>query len=295
MTAPPARPVPGRIVRVEGVPLHVVVEGSGPVVVLSAGLAMAWFDWDPVAALLVAHGRTVVRFDRPGHGLSAPAPAPGPSGAAAEARRIAALLDALGIPGPVTVAGHSLAGFHAEAFARLYPDRTAALVLVDSSVEEAPRALLPSALRTGAARALGRAVTAAGLPAALGPAARRAAVRASRAGGAADPAARDLVRRCYRTGRVWRGALLENARYPDTAAELAALRAAHPLTAPATVLVGHDGGTGRAARRWLARQAALADRIGARFEVAGPAGHLVMLDRPDQVARAVRHATATAP
>ncbi|MEU9005225.1 alpha/beta hydrolase [Streptomyces sp. NPDC048551] len=295
MTAPPTGPVPGRIVRVDGVPLHVVVEGSGPVVVLSAGLAMAWFDWDPVAALLVAHGRTVVRFDRPGHGLSAPAPAPGPSGAADEARRIAALLDALGLRGPVTVAGHSLAGFHAEAFARLYPDRTAALVLVDSSVEEAPRALLPSALRTGAARALGRAVTAAGLPAALGPAARRAAVRASRAGGAADPAARDLVRRCYRTGRVWRGALLENARYPDTAAELPALRAAHPLTAPATVLVGHGGGTGRAARRWLARQAALADRIGARFEVAEPAGHLVMLDRPDQVARAVRHATATAP
>ncbi|MFD9678073.1 alpha/beta fold hydrolase, partial [Streptomyces sp. NPDC059981] len=99
----------------------------------------------------------------------------------------------------------------------------------------------------------------------------------------------------YRTGRVWRGALLENARYPDTAAELPALRVAHPLTAPATVLVGHGGGTGRAARRWLARQAALADRIGARFEVAEPAGHLVMLDRPDQVARAVRHATATAP
>ncbi|MFG2622416.1 alpha/beta fold hydrolase [Streptomyces sp. NPDC048507] len=278
--------------RVDGVPLHVVVEGSGPVVVLSAGLAMAWFDWDPVAALLVARGRTVVRFDRPGHGLSAPAPTP--PGAADEARRIAALLDALGLDGPVTVAGHSLAGFHAEAFARLYPARTAALVLVDSSVEETPRALLPSALRTGAARALGRAVTAAGLPAALGPAARRAAVRASRAGRAADPAARDLVRRCYRTGRVWRGALLENARYPDTAAEVLALRAARPLAAPATVLVGHGGGTGRAARRWLARQAALADRIGARFEVAEPAGHLVMLDRPDQVARALLHAAAAA-
>lgn len=30
--------------------------------------------------------------------------------------------------------------------------------------------------------------------------------------------------------------------------------------------------------------------LGARFEVAEPAGHLVMLDRPDQVARAVRNA-----
>ncbi|MET9961478.1 alpha/beta hydrolase [Streptomyces sp. NPDC006326] len=276
---------PGGFVRVDGVPLHVVVEGSGPPVVLCAGLALAWFDWDPVAALLAARGRTVVRFDRPGHGLSAPAPAP-PT-AAGEARRIAGLLDALGLGGaPVTVAGHSVAAFHAEAFARLYAERTAALVLVDPSVEERPRTALPIGLRTGAARLLGRAVSAAGLPAALGPAVRRAAVRASRTGGA-DPAARDLVRRCYRTGRVWRGALLENARYRDQAAELLALRARHPLAAPVTVLAADDGSGGRAARRWLERQEELAGRLGARFETAAPAGHLVMLDRPDQVARAV--------
>lgn len=283
-----ATPRAARFVRVDGVPLHVVVEGAGPPVVLSAGLAMAWFDWDPVAELLVAAGRTVVRFDRPGHGLSAPAARP-PS-ASGEARRIAGLLDALGLgPEPATVAGHSIAGFHAEAFARLYPARTAAVVLVDSSVEERPRTVLPAGVRTGAARALGRAVTAAGLPAALGPWARRTAVRASRAGGA-DPAARDLVRRCYRTGRVWRGALLENSRYPDMAAEVLALRAERPLTVPATVLAGHDGSARRPDLRWLARQAGLADTLGARFVVADPAGHLVMLDRPHQVARAVLNA-----
>lgn len=278
----------GLFVRVDGAALHVLVEGRGPVCVLSAGLAMAWFDWDAVAALLAAEGRTVVRFDRPGHGLSGPATAPPTT--AGEAHRIAGLLDALGYGGPaadpVTVVGHSIAAFHAEGFARLYPGRTAGLVLLDASVEEDPRTVLPAALRTGAARALGRAVTAAGLPAALGPAARRATVRASRTGGG-DPAARDLVRRCYRTGRVWRGALLENSRYLDMAAELAALRRTRPLTAPATVLAGHDGSAGRGALRWLGRQADLADLIGARFEVAEPAGHLVMLDRPDQVARAV--------
>ncbi|MFD3873533.1 alpha/beta fold hydrolase [Streptomyces sp. NPDC058623] len=279
----------GRLVRVDGVPLHVVVEGRGPVCVLAAGLAMAWFDWDPVARLLADRGRTVVRFDRPGHGLSGPAAQP-PS-TAGEAHRIAALLDALGPavgPGPVTVVGHSLAGFHAEAFARLHPGRTAAVVLLDSSVEEHPRTFLPAALRTGAARAVGRAVTAAGLPAALGPAARGLAVRASRTGGG-DPAPADLVRRCYRTGRVWRGALLENSRYPDMAAELAALRATHPLAAPVTVVVGHSG-DGRPARRWLARQEALAELLDARFEVAEPSGHLVMLDRPHQVVRAVLEA-----
>lgn len=283
---------PGRFVAlpgVDGVPLHVLVEGSGPPVVLSAGLAMAWFDWDPVAELLVAAGRTVVRFDRPGHGLSAPAVRP-PS-AAGEAHRIAGLLDALGLGAePVTVAGHSIAGFHAEAFARLYPGRTAALVLVDGSVEERPRRVLPAGVRTGAARVLGRAVTAVGLPAALGPWTRRTAVRASRAGGADDPAARELVRRCYRTGRVWQGALLENACYPDTAAEVLALRAELPLTAPATVLAAHDPGARRPDPAWLGRQAALADALGARFVVAEPAGHLVMPDRPHQVARAVLYA-----
>ncbi|MFB7058736.1 alpha/beta fold hydrolase [Streptomyces vinaceus] len=283
----------GRFVRVDGVPLHVVVEGSGPPVVLSAGLAMAWFDWDQVAALLVAQGRTVVRFDRPGHGLSAPATAP-PT-AAGEARRIAGLLDALGLAGPVTVAGHSIAGFHAEAFARLYPERTAALVLVDTSIEEDPRTVWPAGVRTGAARVLGRALTAAGLPAALGPLARRATVRASRTGGpdrppppaGGPPAARDLVRLVYRSSRVWRGALLENARYRDTAAEVLALRTGRPLAVPVTVLAGYDGTSGRGALRWLARQAELAVRLGARFEVAEPAGHLVMLDRPGLVARVV--------
>ncbi|MFG2338689.1 alpha/beta fold hydrolase [Streptomyces yangpuensis] len=281
-------PAPGLFLNVDGTVLHVVVEGRGPVCVLSAGLAMAWFDWDAVAALLAARGRTVVRFDRPGHGLSGPAIEPPTT--AGEAHRIAGLLDALGYGGPaaapVTVVGHSIAAFHAEGFARLHPRRTAALVLVDGSVEEDPRTLLPAALRTGTARALGRAATAAGLPAALGPAARRVTVRASRTGGA-DPAPEDLVRRCYRTGRVWRGALLENSRYLDMAAELASLRRTRPLTAPATVLAGHDGSSGRGALRWLGRQADLADLLGARFEVAEPAGHLVMLDRPDQVARAV--------
>ncbi|MFE5831606.1 alpha/beta fold hydrolase [Streptomyces sp. NPDC056488] len=280
-------------VRIGGMPHHVVTEGSGPVCVLSAGLGMSWFDWNPVVPHLAPY-RTVVRFDRPGHGLSAPAAVP-PT-AAGEADRIAAVLDALGLLGPAVVVGHSIAGFHAEAFARLHPDRAAGLVLVDSSVEEDPR---PSRT-TVPARVLGAVLCAAGLPAALGPAVRDLAVRAATVRGGTprpgpgpasvrtdsapvrtDPA---LVRRVYRTSRVLRGTLLENARYGAVAAELLALRDEHPLPPglPVTVLAAPDGSA-----RWERRQRALARRLGARYEAAEPSGHLVMRDRPDAVARAV--------
>ncbi|MFI1867816.1 alpha/beta fold hydrolase [Streptomyces jumonjinensis] len=267
-------------VTIGGVRHHVVAEGSGPVCLLSAGLTLGWFDWDPVVPLLTPH-RTVVRFDRPGHGLSAAAVAP-PS-AAGEARRIAGVLDALGLDGPATVVGHSIAGFHAEAFARLHPERTASLVLVDSSVEEHARPPRAPAVRTAAARAAGHALSALGAPAALGPLARRAMVRLSRTGGG-DPAPAELVRRCYTTSRVTRGALLEYASYRAVAAELLALRERYelPCGAPVTVLAATAGG-----RRWTARQRMLALELGARFREVTPAGHLLMLDRPDAVARAV--------
>lgn len=272
-------------VRVGDVPHHVVVEGSGPVCVLSAGLAMSWFDWDPVVPLLAPH-RTVVRFDRPGHGLSGPAAVP-PS-AAGEAHRIAGLLDALGLEGPAAVVGHSIAGFHAEAFGRLHPSRTAAVVLVDSSVEEHARVPAAPALRTAAARVLGSALSAAGAPAALGPLTRRAVVRLSRTGGG-DPASAALVRRCYATSRVFQGALLENAHYRAVAAELLALRERHALPdgVPVTVLAAADGAGGVGGARWEERQEELARRLGARFEMVEASGHLMMLDRPDAVARAV--------
>ncbi|MFJ9813314.1 alpha/beta fold hydrolase [Streptomyces sp. NPDC101158] len=270
-------------VRHAGVAHHVVVDGSGPVCVLAAGLGMSWFDWDPVVPLLAPH-RTVVRFDRPGHGLSQPAAAP-PT-LTGEADRIAAVLDAvldaLGADdrAPATIVGHSIAGFHAEAFARLHPTRTAGLVLVDSSVEERPRA---SRTAPALARALGAALSAAGVPAALGPAVRALAVRGS-ARRRPVPSPPAPARRVYRTSRVWRGTLDENARYGAVAAELPALRERAPLPPglPVTVLAAPDGSA-----RWERRQRALARRLGARYEAAEPSGHLVMLDRPDAIARAV--------
>lgn len=264
----------------EGVPHHVRVSGSGPVCVLSAGLGLAWFDWDAVAEIL-APSRTVVRFDRPGAGLSGHARVP-PT-LAGEAERIAGILDALGLAGPATVVGHSLAGFHCEAFARLFPDRASGLVLVDSSVEERPRVRVPRGVRVGAARVGGAVLGGVGLPWAVGPALRRVAVRG-------DVASAGVVRQVYGASRVLRGALLEYATYGDAAVELASLRRerALPGRMPVTVLAAAGRGVaGRGARGWVARQRGLADSLGADFRVAGASGHLVMRDAPGEVAGAV--------
>lgn len=257
-------------VRVGGVPHHVEVTGSGPVCVLSAGLGLGWFDWDPVVPLLAPH-RTVVRFDRPGLGLSGHARvAPTLRG---EADRIRCVLDAVRLGAArVTVVGHSLAGFHAEAFARLYPERTEGLVLVDSSVEERPRALLPRGVRVAATRACGTLLCAAGLPRATGPALRHLA--------APTPWAR-----VYGSSRVWRATLMEYATYADEARELAALRRGAPLPAglPVTVLAAYKGGP----RRWLNRQRALSRNLGAAFRVAHPSGHMIMHDHPTALTSAI--------
>ncbi|MCQ4084688.1 alpha/beta hydrolase [Streptomyces sp. RB6PN25] len=272
------------ILRIDGIPLHVVREGSGPVCVLSAGLGMCWFDWDPVVPLLTPY-RTVVRFDRPGLRLSAPATTP-PT-LLAEAHRIRSVLDALALTGPCTVVGHSLAAFHAEAFARLHPGRTTGVVLVDGS--DAIRRKPPPApcLRIAAAQALADVLTASAVPYLLGPAARRLVWRASSLS-ARDPAPPALVRRCYRTGRGLRAALQENVRHGDVAAELCALRSRAPLPpVPVTVLAAYDASGSARSRRSLERQRALADTLGAAFRVAAPAGHMVMTDSPGDLASAI--------
>ncbi|MGC5566185.1 alpha/beta fold hydrolase [Streptomyces sp. FR-108] len=269
-------------VRIDGIPHHLRVDGAGPVCLLSAGLGMSWFDWDPVVPLLAPY-RTVVRFDRPGLGLSGPAPARAWPTLTGEARRIARVLDAAGADTPVTVVGHSLAGFHCEAFARLHPERTAGLVLVDTGVEEEPRPSRAPALRNTATRACGTLLAGAGLPRALGPLVRRTAVRAGRRNGRGDPAPYDLVRRAYSTSRSLRAALAENATYRDQAVELDGLRERPLPDVPVTVLAAHAGGS----PDWLGRQERLAERLGGTFRVAAPAGHLVMLDRPQDVAAAI--------
>ncbi len=273
---------------VDGHDLHVVLtecvirSGAGGVpVVLCGGLAGNWFDWDEVAALL-ARDRPVVRFDRPGFGLSAPSGVP-PT-ARGEADRIAAVLDAVDRSGPVIVVGHSLAGFYVEAFARLHPDRTAAVVLLDASVSGGSVGLIPQRWRLAAARTVASVVTATGLQ-------RRLAVPAWRlldhSAGAGD-ARVAWVRRIWRSPSYLEAALVENAVFPDVAREVVALRRRTAFSATALVVAAHTGRRTPWGAVWLRSQRRLASTLGARFEVLRPAHHVAMVDQPDRLADLIR-------
>jgi pimeloyl-ACP methyl ester carboxylesterase len=104
--------------------------GTGlPVVVLQSGLGD---DASPWAALTrrVAASRTVFAYDRPGYGASKPGPRD-PKDACMVARELRATLQATGHKPPYLLVGHSLGGQYQYAFARLFPDEVAGLILLD--------------------------------------------------------------------------------------------------------------------------------------------------------------------
>jgi pimeloyl-ACP methyl ester carboxylesterase len=72
------------------------------------------------------------------------------------------------------------------------------------------------------------------------------------------------------------------------AAEVARLLESPPAFLPPTVLLVAVGGTSRfTAKSWLAGQRALAAKLSATVEVLHDSAHLVHLDRPDAIAKAV--------
>jgi pimeloyl-ACP methyl ester carboxylesterase len=110
----------------DGVRFDVRDEGAGPAIVLVHGFLLAKESWDAQAERLAERAR-VVRFDLRGHGKT-DAPA-GPYLMETLAGDVAGVLDALGIDRAV-VAGHSLGGYVAFAFYRMFAERCSGLGLV---------------------------------------------------------------------------------------------------------------------------------------------------------------------
>ena len=131
-----AYPMAGGLIEADGVRLHLhcMNDGAaGPTIILLTGMGSVSSAWNPVMRD-VATDHRVCAYDRDGTGWSDDSGKPRDAGVAAA--RLAALLDAAGITGPVVLAAHSYGGIVARVFTHTYPDRVSGLVLVDSSHQD---------------------------------------------------------------------------------------------------------------------------------------------------------------
>src|SRR6476469_9172714 len=118
----------------DGARLNFVCLGQGsPVVIFDSG----FFDWAPAWAVVQPRIATFTRacsYDRAGSGFSEAGPMP------VTFERIATQLhDALRaakISGPYVLVGHASGGNHVRAFADLFPEDVAGLILVDADASD---------------------------------------------------------------------------------------------------------------------------------------------------------------
>ena len=116
----------------EGVQLEVLDwGGSGPAIVLLAGLGDTAHVFDDFAPMLVPRHR-VIAITRRAHGRSSAPPAG--YGFARLAEDIVRVLDATGVQKPVVV-GHSFAGEEMHVLGSRYADRIAGLVYIDAAFD----------------------------------------------------------------------------------------------------------------------------------------------------------------
>jgi pimeloyl-ACP methyl ester carboxylesterase len=134
-TANAAYPPDGQIVTIDGVDIHVIVEGTGPDLVLIHGASGNTRDLTFDFAKRLTDRYRVIIFDRPGLGWSTRPPAyTGAWNNRSEPPKVQAELlqkaaDQIGVTNPL-VMGHSYGGAVALAWGLLRPDETAGLILV---------------------------------------------------------------------------------------------------------------------------------------------------------------------
>lgn len=126
-------PVPGELVEVEDVKLHINAVGkksNKPTLVIEGGLGVPSDHYHWLSEALKDSIR-VVRYDRAGIVYSEASQTP--RDAETVVRELHTLLEKAGESPPYMLAGHSMGGLFIRVFAQLYPDEVAALVFLDSS------------------------------------------------------------------------------------------------------------------------------------------------------------------
>lgn len=268
-----------RVTTDDGVELAVTVAGpvDGQAVLLSHCWTGSRAIWGPVAERLVADGYRVVLYDQRGHGESTHG---------SEAATIAmlgndvrAVVDAVGLDS-VVLAGHSMGGMSVQSYAAEHPvhfkEHVRGVVLVSTAARTIGRALpfgvvdrvLGDRYPTWAGRGVvGRAI----VRGSLGAARQRAHVDLTLDGWA-------------RTSGYARAGFLVAMASMDLTAAL------RDTSIPATVMVGQrDTMTPVQMARHLASGIAACELV-----ILPQAGHMLPLERPDEVADAIRAVSAAA-
>ncbi|MBX6355271.1 MAG: alpha/beta hydrolase [Micromonosporaceae bacterium] len=258
--------------------LHVVHDGprQAPPLLLIHGSGASSGSWNPVVPALAAHHH-VIRVDLPGCGQSPPPPS---YRVPAQAARVAALLDGLGLR-RVTAVGHSSGGYVATALAEQRPDLVASLALI--STGPSIDALLPQPL-------ILRALLAPPLGPLLWPRRSDAMTRRGISATCARPVdIPDEVIAELRgtTYRAMRSVSRENRAY---LAERSVPSRLAVLTVPVLVLFG------TADPRWDPASAHQYDAVpGARVELLPGVGHMPMFEDPETTSRLLLGFATTQP
>ena len=141
-----AHPPIGKIIEVDGIPVHAKVMGQGPDLVLIHGASGNMNDFTMGFAARMAERYRVILFDRPGLGWTGRLPGSGGTWnnteetPQAQAVLLQKAADQLGVKSPILL-GHSYGGIVAVAWGLARPADTAALVLVGSVSEPWPGGL----------------------------------------------------------------------------------------------------------------------------------------------------------
>ena len=127
-------PPSGKMVSIPGAQMHVCVLGHGPPpVVLESGIAASSINWHPLQTELATF-TTAYSYDRAGFGWSVSTNRN--CTLARMADDLHAMLQAMRVPAPYVLVGHSFAGYITRAYANRYPEELAGLVLVDPLTPE---------------------------------------------------------------------------------------------------------------------------------------------------------------
>lgn len=281
----------GQLRTIGGEQLRVNVTNPGPTqvaIVFVNGMGVSLDYWEPVVELLPEF--TCIRFDRPGMGGS-PDSGWDSTDIRTEVDRIFRVADdQVGPRCQIVLVGHSYGGIIAETAARLEPQRTVGLVLVDGT-DPLQHADDDTRLEAVLAPAFALASSIPGFASTVGGAVERIATFATTVnpdGPRLTPEQRSLV-----SSRTHvRNLLREDLRIPHHCRQALEIARSTPLPPiPVTLLVSSEERTLMGTRRasdWISRNFKRVGQFGelAKLQILR-AGHLMMFDEPVAVAAAI--------